>query len=73
MAATAVRRRIIPARDNPAYQAYLAPGIDRLAPGSAASAMLAVGVITVTFALHGLLRSDQRSRQEFFALAGTAT
>jgi hypothetical protein len=76
MATTAVRRRPIPARDNPAYQAYLtlrvgfvaapilfgldkftnlltdwstylAPGIDRLVPGSATSAMLAVGVIEI--------------------------
>jgi hypothetical protein len=76
MATTAVRRQTIPARDNPAYQAYLtlrvgfvaapilfgldkftnlltdwstylAPGIDRLVPGSATSAMLAVGVIEI--------------------------
>jgi GTP cyclohydrolase IA len=33
----------------------------------------AAGSRTVTSALHGLLRSDQRSRQEFFALARTAT
>jgi GTP cyclohydrolase IA len=33
----------------------------------------AAGARTVTSALHGLLRSDQRSRQEFFALARTAT
>jgi GTP cyclohydrolase IA len=33
----------------------------------------AAGARTVTSALHGLLRSDQRSRQEFFALTGTAT
>jgi hypothetical protein len=93
--------------------------IDRLVPGSAASAMLAVGVVevaglvvavrpkvggylvvawlagiignllllgdrydvalrgvraagarTLTSALHGLLRSDPRSRQEFLALTG---
>jgi GTP cyclohydrolase IA len=31
----------------------------------------AAGVRTVTSALHGLLRSDPRSRQEFFALTGT--
>jgi GTP cyclohydrolase IA len=30
----------------------------------------AAGARTVTSALHGLLRSDQRSRQEFFALTG---
>jgi hypothetical protein len=76
MATTAVRRRPIPARDNPAYQAYLtlrvgfvvapilfgldkftnlltdwttylAPAIDRLVPGSATGAMLAVGVVVV--------------------------
>jgi GTP cyclohydrolase I len=28
---------------------------------------------TVTSTLHGLLRSDSRSRQEFLALARTAT
>jgi GTP cyclohydrolase I len=33
----------------------------------------AAGARTVTSALHGLLRSDPRSRQEFFALSGTAT
>ena len=33
----------------------------------------AAGARTVTSALHGLLRSDPRSRQEFLALAGTAT
>ncbi|HWD47930.1 MAG TPA: GTP cyclohydrolase I FolE [Actinomycetota bacterium] len=33
----------------------------------------AAGARTVTSALHGLLRSDPRSRQEFFALARTAT
>jgi GTP cyclohydrolase I len=33
----------------------------------------AAGARTVTSALHGLLRSDQRSRQEFFALTRTAT
>jgi GTP cyclohydrolase IA len=33
----------------------------------------AAGARTVTSALHGLLRSDQRSRQEFFALTGAAT
>jgi GTP cyclohydrolase I len=33
----------------------------------------AAGARTVTSALHGLLRSDPRSRQEFFALAHTAT
>jgi hypothetical protein len=80
MATTAVRRRPIPARDNPAYQAYLtlrvgfvaapilfgldkftnlltdwttylAPAIDRLVPGSAASAMLAVGVVEIVAGL----------------------
>src|SRR5919197_1528286 len=80
MATTAVRPRTTPARDNPAYQAYLAlrigfvaapilfgldkftnlltdwttylaPGIDRLVPGSAASAMLAVGVIEIVAGL----------------------
>jgi GTP cyclohydrolase IA len=33
----------------------------------------AAGARTVTSALHGLLRSDPRSRQEFFALTGAAT
>ena len=33
----------------------------------------AAGARTVTSALHGLLRSDQRLRQEFFALARTST
>jgi GTP cyclohydrolase IA len=33
----------------------------------------ATGARTVTSALHGRLRSDQRSRQEFFALTRTAT
>jgi GTP cyclohydrolase I len=33
----------------------------------------AAGARTVTSALHGLLRTDPRSRQEFLALAGTAT
>lgn len=33
----------------------------------------AVGSRTVTSALHGLLREDARSRQEFFALTGTST
>ena len=37
------------------------------------SGVHATGTRTVTSALHGLLRSDQRSRQEFFALARTAT
>jgi GTP cyclohydrolase IA len=32
----------------------------------------APGTRTITSAVHGLLREDQRSRQEFFALAGTA-
>ena len=32
----------------------------------------AIGSHTVTSALHGLLREDARSRQEFFALAGVA-
>lgn len=30
----------------------------------------AMGTSTVTSALHGLLRQDQRSRAEFFALTG---
>jgi hypothetical protein len=76
MATTTIRSRITPARDNPAYQAYLilrtgfvvapilfgldkftnlltewtvylAPAIDRLVPGSAAGAMLAVGVVEI--------------------------
>lgn len=33
----------------------------------------ATGSHTVTSALHGLLREDARSRQEFFALTGTST
>jgi len=33
----------------------------------------AAGARTVTSALHGLLRNDPRSRQEFFALTGAAT
>jgi GTP cyclohydrolase I len=33
----------------------------------------AAGARTVTSALHGLLRTDPRSRQEFFALTGTGT
>ena len=33
----------------------------------------AAGAHTVTSALHGLLRTDPRSRQEFLALTGTAT
>jgi GTP cyclohydrolase I len=33
----------------------------------------AAGARTVTSALHGLLRTDERSRQEFLALARTAT
>ena len=33
----------------------------------------AAGADTVTSALHGLLRDDQRSRQEFLALTRTAT
>jgi GTP cyclohydrolase I len=32
----------------------------------------ATGSRTVTSALHGVLREDARSRQEFFALAGVA-
>ena len=32
----------------------------------------ATGARTLTSALHGLLRDDARSRQEFFALTGTA-
>ncbi len=80
MATTAVRRRTTPARDNPAYQAYLtlragfvvapilfgldkltnlltdwtaylAPAIDRLVPGTATTAMLAVGVVEVVAGL----------------------
>jgi GTP cyclohydrolase I len=31
----------------------------------------ATGARTITSALHGVLREDGRSRQEFFALAGT--
>jgi GTP cyclohydrolase IA len=31
----------------------------------------AVGTKAVTSAVHGLLRDDARSRQEFFALTGT--
>ena len=33
----------------------------------------AAGARTVTSALHGLLRTDPRSRQEFLALTGAAT
>ena len=33
----------------------------------------AAGARTITSALHGLLRTDPRSRQEFLALAGTTT
>jgi GTP cyclohydrolase I len=33
----------------------------------------AAGARTVTSALHGLLRTDPRSRQEFLALTGSAT
>jgi GTP cyclohydrolase IA len=33
----------------------------------------ATGAHTVTSALHGLLRTDPRSRQEFLALTRTAT
>jgi GTP cyclohydrolase I len=33
----------------------------------------AAGASTVTSALHGVLREDPRSRQEFFALTGTST
>jgi hypothetical protein len=80
MATATTRSRITPARDNPAYQAYLvlrtgfvvapilfgldkftnlltewtaylAPAIDRLVPGSAASAMLAVGVVEIVAGL----------------------
>ena len=80
MATTAVGRQLAPARDNPAYQAYLdlrigfvaapilfgldkftnlltdwttylAPAIDRLVPGSASGAMLAVGVIEIVAGL----------------------
>ena len=35
--------------------------------------LLATGARTVTSTLHGLLRSDPRSRQEFLALTGIAT
>jgi hypothetical protein len=77
---TTIRSRITPARDNPAYQAYLilrtgfiaapilfgldkftnlltdwttylAPVIDRLVPGSASGAMLAVGVVEIVAGL----------------------
>ena len=80
MATATIRSRITPARDNPAYQAYLvlrtgfvvapilfgldkftnlltewtaylAPAIDRLVPGSAASAMLAVDVVEIVAGL----------------------
>jgi hypothetical protein len=80
MATATIRSRITPARDNPAYQAYLvlrtgfvvapilfgldkftnlltewtaylAPAIDRLVPGSAATAMLAVGVVEIVAGL----------------------
>jgi hypothetical protein len=80
MAAATVRPRTTPARDNPAYQAflvlrttfviapilfgldkftnlltdwtsYLAPAIDGLVPGSAATAMLVVGVVEVVAGL----------------------
>jgi GTP cyclohydrolase I len=33
----------------------------------------ATGSRTITSALHGQLRDDVRSRQEFFALAGTGS
>ena len=85
MATTTVRPRTTPARDNPAYQAflvlragfvvapilfgldkftnlltdwpaYLAPAIDRLVPGSAAGAMLAVGVVEIVAGLVVALR-----------------
>lgn len=36
------------------------------------AAMLRVVSRTVTSARHGLIRDDGRSRQEFFALSGTA-
>jgi hypothetical protein len=80
MATTLVRPHTTPARDNPAYQAYLtlragfvvapilfgldkftnlladwttylAPAIDRLVPGSASGAMLAVGVVEIVAGL----------------------
>jgi hypothetical protein len=80
MATTAARSRTTPARDNPAYQAfltlrvgfvvapilfgldkftnlltdwstYLAPAVDRLVPGSATTAMLAVGAVEVVAGL----------------------
>jgi hypothetical protein len=80
MATATIRSRIEPARDNPAYQAYLvlrtgfvvapilfgldkftnlltewtaylAPAVDRLVPGSASGAMLAVGVVEVVAGL----------------------
>jgi hypothetical protein len=80
MATTPARSRTTPARDDPAYQAYLvlrtgfvvapilfgldkftnllvdwatylAPAVDRLVPGSAHSAMLAVGVVEVAAGL----------------------
>ena len=80
MATTAVRPRAVPARDNPAYQAYLilrtgfvvapilfgldkftnlltdwttylAPAIDRLIPGTATTAMVAVGAIEIVAGL----------------------
>jgi hypothetical protein len=76
MATAAARPHLTPARDNPAYQAYLilrtafvvapilfgldkfanlltdwptylAPAIDRVVPGSASGAMLAVGVVEI--------------------------
>jgi hypothetical protein len=78
--ATTARPHLTPARDNPAYQAYLAlrlgfvvapilfgldkftnlltdwptylaPAIDRLVPGSASDAMLAVGVVEIVAGL----------------------
>src|SRR4029453_1826299 len=102
MATTAVRRPTIPARDNPAYQAYLAlrigfvaapilfgvdkftnlltdwttylaPGIDRLVPGSATSAMLAVGVIEIIAGLVVAVRPKVGGYLGAPWLAGTIT
>ena len=46
---------------------------ERGTPVSREDAAAAAGTHTVTSALHGLLRSDPRSRQEFLALTRTAT
>jgi GTP cyclohydrolase I len=80
-----VRPRTPAAIDNRAYQAYLilrtgfisSEGVGVVLEAEhlcmSPRGVQATGARTVTSALHGRLRTDPRSRQEFPALTGIAT